>query len=107
VSNKPLGPVVGAWYSDLQTGATFEVVSWDSQSQTVETQHIDGEVSEYDLDSWRQLFLVAIEEPEDWRNPFELDTDDCTDPDLPFHPEDWSGPLNNIEPEFMNGVEDY
>ena len=43
----------------------------------------------------------------DWRNPFELDGEESADPDLPFHPEDWSGPLNNIEPEFMNGVEDF
>jgi hypothetical protein len=104
---KPQVPTIGAWYKDLQSGATFEVVAVDPSSQTIETQHIDGEVSEYDNDSWRELLLVNIEEPEDWRNPFELDTDDLTDPDLPFHPEDWSGPLNNIEPEFMNGVEEY
>ena len=102
-----LGPVIGAWYKDLQTGATFEVVAVDPTSQTVETQHIDGEVNEYDMDSWKELLLVGIEEPEDWRNPFELDSDEFSDPDLPFHPEDWSGPLNNIEPEFMNGVEDF
>ncbi len=104
---KLLGPNVGTWYKDLQTGASFEVVAWDPETLTVETQHIDGEVSEYDIDSWRELLLVNIEEPEDWRNPFELDSEDGVDPDLPYHPEDWSGPLNGIEPEFMNGVEDY
>lgn len=104
---KTPGPSIGAWYKDLQTGATFEVVAVDPASQTVETQHIDGEVSEYDMDSWGQLLLVSVEEPEDWRNPFELDADDFADPDLPFHPEDWSGPLNNIEPEYMCGVEDF
>ena len=101
-----LGPKVGGWYKDIQTGAEFEVVGWDTQSLTVEVQHIDGEVTAYDLESWKELLLVSIEEPEDWRNPFELDTDDCLDPDLPFHPEDWSGPLSQIEPEYMNGVED-
>ena len=104
---KLLGPKVGTWYKDLQTGARFEVVAWDPQALLVETQHIDGEVSEYDIDSWKELLLVQIEEPEDWRNPFELDSDDYADPDSPFQPEDWSGPLNNIEPEFMNGVEDF
>lgn len=104
---KRLGPTVGTWYKDVQTGATFEVVAWDPQALLVETQHIDGEVSEYDLDSWRELLLVTVEEPEDWRNPFELDTAESIDPDLPFHPEDWSGPVSGIEPEFMNGVEDY
>ena len=43
-----LGPVIGAWFKDLQTGARFEVVAVDPASQTVETQHIDGEVSEYE-----------------------------------------------------------
>jgi hypothetical protein len=104
---KPLGPVVGMWYKDLQANACFEVVAWDADARTIETQHIDGEVSEYDLDTWRQLLLITIEEPEDWRNAFELDANEFSDPDLPFHPEDWSGPLANIEPEFMNGVEEY
>ena len=89
---KLLGPKVGAWYQDIQPGARFEVVAWDTQSLTVETQHIDGEVSEYDLDSWRELLLVAIEEPEDWRNAFELDSEDSADPDLPYHPEDRGDP---------------
>jgi len=102
-----LAPNVGAWYKDLQTGAIFEVVAWDPQSLLVGTQHIDGEISEYDLDSWRQLLLMDVEEPEDWRKPFELDNDDYPDPDLPIHPEDWLGPLNRIEPEYMNGVEEY
>ena len=104
---KLLGPKVGDWYKDLQSGITFEVVAWDPETLMVETQHIDGEVSEYDLDSWREMLLVSIEEPEDWRNPFELDGEDFLDPDLPFHPEDWSSPVNSIEPEYMNGVEDF
>jgi hypothetical protein len=104
---KLLGPKVGEWYKDIQTGDEFEVVAWDAEKLLIETQHIDGEVSEHDLDSWRELLLVTIEEPEDWRNPFELDSEDCLDPDLPFHPEDWSGPINGIEPEFMRGVEDF
>ena len=78
-----LGPAIGAWYKDLQTGASFEVVAVDPASQTIETQHIDGEVSEYDMDSWGELLLVSIEAPEDWRNPFELDADEFADPDLP------------------------
>ena len=104
---KLLAPNVGTWYQDLQSGAIFEVVAWDTQSLLIETQMIDGEVGEYDIESWRELLLVSVEEPDDWRNPFELDSADSIDPDLPMHPEDWSGPLNNIEPEFMNGVEEY
>ena len=31
----------------------------DPASQTIETQHIDGEVNEYDMDSWAELLLVG------------------------------------------------
>lgn len=103
---KMLSPVVGAWYKDLQTLAVFEVIDWDPGNLTIETQYLDGEVSEYDLDAWREMRLAEVEAPEDWRAAFELDDDDLLDPDLPMHPEDWASPLNSIEPDAMYGVED-
>lgn len=104
---KMLNPEVGRWYQDIQTSALFEIVAWDPSAHTIETQYLDGEVSEYDLDAWREMLLVKAEAPEDWRAPFELDDGDGLDPDLPFHPEDWNNPLNSIEPEFTHGVDDY
>ena len=104
---KLLNPKVGEWYKDLQTSALFEIVAWDTASHTIETQYLDGEVSEYDLDSWREMHLIRAEAPEDWRAGYELDDDDALDPDLPYRPEDWNNPLNSIEPEFMHGVEDF
>lgn len=100
-------PTVGSWYKDLQQGFVFEVVAVDEAAQTVETQHSDGEISEFDLDSWRELILDAIDEPEDWRSPFELGDDDSYDPESAFHQENWSGPLNEIEPDFIAGLDDY
>jgi hypothetical protein len=84
----------------------FEVVAWDTASLTIEAQYLDGEVTEYELDAWRQLVLMEVEAPEDWRTPFELDTEDGIDPDLPFHPQEWTNPVVSIEPETMYGVED-
>lgn len=106
VTMKMLPPVVGNWYKDLQTHALFEVVAWDTSTLTIETQYLDGEVSEYDLDAWREMFLEKAEAPEDWRAAFELDGEDRLDPDLPYHPEDWRNPLSFIEPEFVLGFED-
>ena len=103
---KMLSPVVGDWYRDLQSSAMFEVVAWDPASLTIEAQYLDGEVTEYDLDAWRELLLERAEEPEDWRTAYELDDEDGLDPDLPIHPEDWNNPLNMIEPDAMYGVED-
>ena len=104
---KMLSPVVGGWYNDLQTNALFEVVYWDPATLTIETQYLDGEVSEYDLDALREMLLQRAEAPEDWRSAYELDDDDMLDPDLPMHPEDWINPVNSIEPDTMYGVEEY
>jgi hypothetical protein len=103
---KMLSPVVGAWYKDLQTQELFEVIDWDPGSFTIETQYLDGEVSEYDLDAWREMRLVEVEAPEDWRAAFELDDADLLDPDQPMHPQDWASPVSSIEPDTMYGVED-
>jgi hypothetical protein len=104
---KTLSPQIGGWYKDLQSNALFEVVAVDSSAQLIELQYLDGEVAEYDLEAWRELTLLSVEPPEDWRTPFELDDPDYLDPDEPYHPEDWRSPLNFIEPEFMHGVEDF
>ena len=104
---KMLSPDVGGWYKDLQSNMLFEVVAWDPSRLTIEAQYLDGEVTEYDLDAWRQLLLQRAEAPEDWRSAYELDDEDGLDPDLPFHPEAWNSPINSIEPDAMYGVEEF
>lgn len=103
---KMLRPAVATWYKNLQTLELFEVIDWDPANLTIEAQYLDGEVSEFDLDAWREMSLEEVEAPEDWRTAFELDDDDLLDPDLPMHPEDWASPINSIEPDAMYGVED-
>lgn len=97
---------VGSWYKDLQTGAQFEVVAVDDDAQTIEVQMRDGALCEYDADSWSVMELSAIEEPEDWRDAFELSREDGLDPDQPIRPDDWDSPLDHIEPDVIHGVGD-
>ncbi len=99
-------PKVGSWYKELQQNAMFEVVAVDELEQTIETQLLDGAVTEYDVDSWNELLLEEVEEPEDWRNAYELSREDCIDPDATIYPEDWNGPLRMIETDIVNGVMD-
>lgn len=98
-------PIVGNWYQDTDAGCIFEVVAYDEEDETIEVQHLDGEVEEYEIDSWKELRLSGIAPPEDWRLGFELSQEDAGDPDEPLHPDDWSGALNQIEPDQI-GVED-
>jgi len=58
-------PQVGAWYR-LPDGKMFEVVAIDEQDRTVDVQHYDGTVEEWDLEAWTDLSLERGEAPEDW-----------------------------------------
>ena len=69
-------PEVSAWYKDVVSGSLFEVVAYDEQSGTVEYQHVDGEVGEYDINTWEELSLIPAQAPEDWRTPYEMSDED-------------------------------
>lgn len=97
-------PVVGDWYQDTEAGVIFEVVAFDEEEGTVEVQHIDGQVEEYELSAWRQMPLVGVAPPEDWRSGFELSREDGIDTDAAMRPEDWSGPLDDLEAD--DGIPD-
>ncbi len=102
----PVAPEVGNWYRDLHQGTMFEVVAVDDLEQTIETQMLDGALAEYDFDNWNELSLEEIEEPEDWRNAYELAQEDNIDPDATIYPEDWNSPLSIIESDVVYGVLD-
>lgn len=95
---------IGMWYSDLQNDTQFEVVAVDDDAQTIAVQMLDGEICEYDFDTWRDLLLLAVDAPEDWRHAYELSVEDRLDPDLPYHPH--SHPLDMIEPSIIHGLDD-
>ena len=92
-------PSVGNWYQESSKGLLFEVVAFDAEDGTIEVQYLEGEVEEYDLDSWSELGLRAVAPPEDWRTGYELSNEDSVDPDQTIQPENWSGALNQLEPE--------
>ena len=98
---------VSSWYQDLVSGTLFEVVAIDDDSGTIEYQHLDGEVGEYDTATWRQLHLLPAEAPEDWRSPYELNDEDRIYNDQAMVPENWSGPLADIEPDLMDTGDDF
>ena len=78
-------PVIGRWYKDLENDLKFIVVAIDNDSDDIEVQYIDGDISEYDYDSWYNSTFDFIEAPEDWSAPFgEIATDDLgySDPDV-------------------------
>ncbi len=70
-------PTVGQWYEDLENEETFQVLKVDEDKETVEIQHLDGDIEEFDVDGWAELDLELTEEPEGWSgSKAEKDEDD-------------------------------
>ncbi len=54
-------PEIGLWYRDIQN-RLFEVVALDSED-AIEVQYYDGDVAEYDRESWDLLCVNTVSEP--------------------------------------------
>lgn len=98
--------IVGSWYKDSIDGWIFEVVAVDEDGQTIELQHIDGEINQFDFAIWNELNIEPIVAPEDWRNGYELSSEDSVDNEAVLHPDNGANPLSGIEPQVTNGLLD-
>jgi hypothetical protein len=74
-------PVVGQWYENLEEEESFRVLTVDEDSELVEIEYLDGDIEEMDIESWHEMDLERIQQPEGWS---ESDDEDAADDD-----EDW------------------
>lgn len=77
-------PQVGDWYQNEDKGEPFQVVSVDAASGTVQTQSFDGELDSIDMEDWEEMPLVTAAAPEDWTGPLDdIEPDDVNEDDSP------------------------
>lgn len=89
-----LEPIVGNWYRHLDKGQTFRVIAIDERNGVVETQDFDGGLEEIELIEWPELELEAAEAPEDWTGPVDdVETDDMDYSETDMESADWQRPL--------------
>lgn len=73
-----LEPIVGGWYR--YTGGeqtSFQIIDIDAKEGIIEIQHFDGDLEALDLETWPEFDIEAIEPPEDWTGPIDdLERDD-------------------------------
>jgi hypothetical protein len=74
-----LDPIAGTWYRHLDKGQMFVVVALDEPAGIVEVQHFDGDIEEIALGTWRNMELEVAEPPEDWTGPVDNVERDDTD----------------------------
>jgi Family of unknown function (DUF6763) len=59
-------PVPGQWYENLEDEESFRVLTVDEDSELVEIEYLDAEIEEIDLETWHEMDLERIDEPEGW-----------------------------------------
>ena len=95
-----LDPIVGNWYQHLDKGQKFEVVAVDEDEGVVEIQHFDGDVEELDLDTWYELAIEGSEPPEDWTGPVDdIEEDDLGYTETEMGPDDWKSSMEEVPPQ--------
>jgi hypothetical protein len=59
-------PVAGQWFENIDENESFRVLSVDEDAELIEIEYLDGDIEELDLDTWAELDLEKIEQPEGW-----------------------------------------
>ena len=72
-------PVPGQWYENLEEEESFRVLSVDEDSELLEIEYLDGDIEEIDLETWHEMDLERIEEPEGWSESDDEDTEEDDD----------------------------
>ena len=93
-------PEIGQWYAHTDKGEVFQVVGYDDHARTIEVQSFDGDVDEIDEDTWNSLPLERSPPPEDWTGPMDdIETDDLGYSETEMKPADWTQPLQPLKVE--------
>ncbi|HWW31925.1 MAG TPA: DUF6763 family protein [Steroidobacteraceae bacterium] len=86
-------PVAGQWYENLEEEEQFRVLSVDEDSELVEIEYLDGDIEELDLETWHEMDLDKIAEPEGWSESDDEDDseeeDDWDEEDDEDDDDDW------------------
>jgi len=94
-------PAIGSWYQELATGQLFEVVAVDEKYGTIEVQYGDGDIAEFEMESWGRLEITLTNAPEEGSAIFGSSSYDME------IPEEYQGnPLEEIEPDSFSGFDD-
>ncbi|MCK4840434.1 MAG: hypothetical protein KAT04_00975 [Methylococcales bacterium] len=92
-------PTIGNWYKDVENDLTFKVVAIDESDDSIEVQYINGDISEYDKDTWYNSTFDYVEAPEDWSAAYgDVEADDLgySDPDVHTKPDQENMNISDI-----------
>jgi hypothetical protein len=95
---RDLQPIVGNWYKHLDKGQLFRVVDVDEDNDMIEVQHFDGDLEQFESDEWFEMDLERAAEPEDWTGPVDdVERDDLGYSATDMSDRDWRKSLDEEE----------
>jgi hypothetical protein len=82
-------PVAGQWYENIDENESFRVLSVDEDSELIEIEYLDGDIEEIDLDTWQELDLDKIDQPEGWSAEDDDEEEEEEEDDEDEEEDDW------------------
>jgi hypothetical protein len=98
-------PVVGDWYR-RPNGALFEVVAIDRDDGTIEVQHFDGTLEEFDQEAWDEQEFEEAQAPEDWTGSVDVEPEDY-DNERETNGGAWHDPLMSLDRSEASGYSEW
>jgi hypothetical protein len=101
-------PVVGDWYRRPgNADALFEIVAIDRDDGTIEAQHFDGTLEEFDLESWDELEFEEAQAPEDWTGSVDVEPEDYEAEREAVTAATWTDPLTSLDRSEASGYSEW
>lgn len=101
---RDVDPIIDAWYHYPEKAQQFKVTALDDHAATVEIQYFDGNIDEFDLDIWYGLDMECIEAPQDWTGPMDnIEKDDLNPVGTEMQREDWDAPYSEVDEKLRAG----
>lgn len=99
-------PYVGDWYR-RNNGVSFEIVAIDRDDGTIEVQHFDGTVEEFDLESWDEQEIESAYPPEDWTGSVDVEPEDFDNDREVSASSMWMDPLTSLDRSEASGYSEW
>ncbi len=94
-----LQPITGEWYRHLDKGQSFRVIDVEKDEDVIEIQHFDGDLEEVELAEWFAMDLERAAEPEDWTGPIDdVEADHLDETATAMADKDWRASVDANKP---------
>jgi len=83
-------------------------VAIDRDDATVEVQHFDGTLEEFELESWAEQEFEEAQAPEDWTGSVDVDAEDYEpDREVSTGGTVWTDPLTSLDRSEASGYSEW